>query len=337
MLETNDHHGYAAKLMDEVTHYLSQVLHIGLHIQPFSRGSKLPVYISRNYEMYEARVFGEICLLITPARERQTPKDVAKHISFIAAETGLIVIYVAAALNSRDRSRLIEQGISFVVPGNQLYLPSLAMDLREHFRTKKSRDNESLSPGAQALLFHYILRRNEDAHTPSVFAKDLKYTAMTIGRAFDDLEDLGLVETQKYGRERRLQFVHDRRETFERVRSQLRTPVKGTRYLIGDIEFVRDVKIAGESALAERTNLAWPRLRTYALAASAWKGVTSILRVEEVPPEHAEFAVETWCYDPAGLSDGECVDPLSLYAQFHRHSDERVSIAAEELLESVKW
>ena len=42
--------------------------------------------------------------------------------------------------------------------------------------------------------------------------------------------------------------------------------------------------------------------------------------------------VETWSYDPAGLSDGPVVDPLSLYMQFHDHQDERIAIEADKLL-----
>jgi hypothetical protein len=31
---------------------------------------------------------------------------------------------------------LIEQKVSFIVPGNQLYLPDLGLDLREYFRQR---------------------------------------------------------------------------------------------------------------------------------------------------------------------------------------------------------
>ena len=47
-------------------------------------------------------------------------------------------------------------------------------------------------------------------------------------------------------------------------------------------------------------------------------------------PSHT---VETWSYDPVTLSTGYTVDPLSLYAQFRDHRAERVSMAAERLLD----
>ena len=37
---------------------------------------------------------------------------------------------------SYERKRLIEQKVPSIVPGNQLYLPDLGLDLREYFRRR---------------------------------------------------------------------------------------------------------------------------------------------------------------------------------------------------------
>ena len=57
----------------------------------------------------------------------------------------------------------------------------------------------------------------------------------------------------------------------------------------------------------------------------------------ETDRDQASHIVETWSYDPAALSTARTVDPLSLYAQFHDHRDERVSMAAERLLDGMPW
>ena len=90
-------------------------------------------------------------------------------------------------------------------------------------------------------------------------------------------------------------------------------------------------------ALADLTDLSAPPLTTYAIAASDWEGAAKKFAYTKVEHDEAEFAVETWSYDPAGLSDGPLVDPLSLYVQFSEHRDERVSAAAQKLLEKVPW
>lgn len=50
--------------------------------------------------------------------------------------------------------------MNFIVPGKQLYLPSLLVDLREHFKNKKTAA-KGLLPSAQAILIYRILQRNE--------------------------------------------------------------------------------------------------------------------------------------------------------------------------------
>lgn len=39
------------------------------------------------------------------------------------------VVYVTTTLASYERKRLVQQKVPFIVPGNQLYLPELAIDL----------------------------------------------------------------------------------------------------------------------------------------------------------------------------------------------------------------
>ena len=96
-------------------------------------------------------------------------------------------------------------------------------------------------------------------------------------------------------------------------------------------------KRAGENALAELTDLSPPRIDTYAVAAGDWKAVAETGGFVETNEYDTDFIVETWSYDPAGLSDGPVVDPLSLYAQFKDHGDERVAMAVEQLLEKALW
>ena len=57
--------------------------------------------------------------------------------------------------------------------------------------------------------------------------------------------------------------------------------------------------------------------------------------IVDIVQEHysADAIMETWRYNPLALSEGEIVDPLSLYAQFWDHDDARVSLAADQLLE----
>ena len=162
--------------------------------------------------------------------------------------------------------------MAFAVPGNQLYIPGLAMDLRENFLAPKLRSVERLSPAAQAVLFLYMLRLDEFAVTPSAIAQRLRYAPMSVGRAFDDLVASGLATTEKRGKERRIHFKMDRRELIETVAPLLRSPVRSIKH-IRDNRSVPNLKLAGESAVARLTNLTPPQTETFAVAAKNWKEI----------------------------------------------------------------
>ena len=212
----------------------------------------------------------------------------------------------------------------------------LAMDLRERFRTPKPRREAGLSPAAQAVLFHRLLRLDEAATTPSLIATQLHYSAMSIGRAFDDLVSAGLAHSERYGRERRIRFKTEGRQLFDASHDLLRSPVR-TEKFIRDVHAAPPLKHAGETALAELTDLSPPALPAFAVTASEWKIVAQTCELVETDRDRASQIVETWSYDPAALSTAHTVDPLSLYAQFHDHRDERVSMAAERLLDGMPW
>lgn len=70
-----------------------------------------------------------------------------------------------------------------------------------------------------------------------------------------------------------------------------------------------------------------------------WSDMVEASELAEVEfVEDAASVIELWHYDPKILvRDGVVVDRLSLYAQFWNHPDERVTKAAEDLLEQVSW
>ena len=316
--------------------YLEDTLHESAGVAALDGASSLPSFLSRMYSLHEGHIAGRRCIFLATVENAATPSDIAKHVALVRPGADAIVVFVAPWLSAHNRSRLIERGIPFVVPGKQLYIPDLAMDLRERFRAPKPRRTASLSPAAQAVLFHRLLRLDESATTPSLLARKLQYSAMSIGRAFDDLVSTGLAHTDRYGRERRIRFQAEGRQLFDTAHNLLRSPVR-TRKFIRDVHAVPSLKRSGESALSELTDLSPPPLPTFAVAASHWRIVAQTHRLVETDRDQASLIVETWSYDPAALTAAHTVDPLSLYAQFHDHRDERVSVAAERLLDGMSW
>lgn len=321
---------------EALARYLGDTLHDRIPITEFPAARSLPSFLGRTYVLYEAWIAGRRCVFLAALNGTATPSDIAKHISLVRNTVDAIVVFATPSLSAHNRSRLIGQGVPFVVPGNQLYIPDLAMDLREHFRAPKQRHEDALSPAAQAVLFNHLLQYEDNATTPSLIAARLRYSAMSIGRAFDDLVASELAHTERHGKERHIRFKAEGRQLFEAARELLRSPVRSVRFVEGD-HFRAPLKQAGETALAELTDLTSPPIRVFAVAASNWKAIAQASGFIETSQDQADFVVETWSYDPAALSNTDTVDPLSLYAQFRDHRDERVSMAAEHLLESIPW
>lgn len=336
MMLESDRHLSGEAFAEALERYLGETLHDKVRVREIDEAISVPTFLERTYTFFKARIVGRQCILIAARENAATPAEIAKHVSLVRSAVGALVIFAAPSLSAHNRSRLIAQGVAFVVPGNQLYIPDLAMDLREYFRAPKPRGAEGLSPAAQAVFFHYMLRLDEFARTPSAIAERLRYSPMSVGRAFDDLVAVGLAKSEKRGKERHIYFNEDRRELMETARSLLRSPVRSIKH-VRDHRPVGNLKLAGETALAKLTDLTPPRTETFAVVASDWKAIAETLEFIEVDEFEESFTVETWSYDPAGLSDGPVVDPLSLYAQFHDNRDERISMAAERLLENVLW
>src|SRR5664280_180012 len=133
--------------------YLSETLHDHIRLNAFEGGVHLPTFLELIYKFYDTRVVGRRCVIIAARDNAATPSDIAKHVALVRGKVDAIVVFAASSLAAHNRSRMIGQNIAFVVPGNQLYIPELAVDLREYFRAAKPRHAHGLSPAAQAVLF----------------------------------------------------------------------------------------------------------------------------------------------------------------------------------------
>jgi hypothetical protein len=321
----------------DLSEYLRQTLHVPVVVEPLKKPGKIPVFLDRMYDFFDLKLGERRCIVLAAHKEVPvTPSQIAKHVSLVRSALEVIVVFAARSLAPHNRSRLISQGVGFVIPGNQLYIPELAMDLREHFRAVSLRAAEALTPAAQAVLFDYLLRGGTEPMTPSTIAHRLNYSVTSIARVFHELVSLQLATTERQGKEKYMRFHATGRDLFHSAGGLLRSPVRDVKH-IQDVPKQARWKRSGETALAELTDLTEPSIETYAVPASEWPSIAKSFDLVEVVVDESRVDVETWSYDPAILSDVATVDPLSLYAHFSNHSDERVSKAAGKLIEALGW
>ncbi len=327
----------------QLQNYLGATLHREVNLGIWDQVRSLPTFLSRRYDYYVGMIAQQPCLFaIDLATADATPAEVTKHIAHIARKFDGLVVYATQQLSANRRARLIANNVPFAVPGNQLYIPELAVDLREHFRARPKRSSDQLSPVAQAVLFFGILHHNElcsdDVHrTPSRLAKSLYYSAMSVGRAFEELASANLAIVAKHGRTKQIHFATDARALIDASRALLRKPARVQKFTQGHL-IVPQMKVAGETALSHITGISPPRLPVYAIHGDEWHLVAAANDLTIVDDaDQADSVIELWHYRPDVLSDYITVDPLSLYAQFWDDSNERIAMAAEEALEHISW
>jgi DNA-binding MarR family transcriptional regulator len=321
----------------ELERYVHDALGVSVKSTPWSGADHLPHFLKERYRFAQTELLGLRALLVIDTNpEEQSPATVRKHMDLLQAKQHADLIYVRAQVTAYNRKRLIEQKVPFIVPGNQMYLPMLAIDLREHFRRIRE-ESPTFSPSTQVVVLHALLRDARQVLIPAEMAPRLGYSAMTMTRAFDELETANLAEVTVRGRERCLRFIGGRKEIWEKAQPFLRSPVN-KRLFTRRTDDAEGATLSGLTALAHYSMLATPAYKTYALSREDWKALRKRHNIIEVPAQDPDAAeIEVWWYSPALFAEHGIVDRLSLYLSLKADHDERTETALEEMMEKFKW
>jgi hypothetical protein len=331
----------AAILQDAVRKYLHDALGIDAALRRWAGVRKLPYFLQDAYELYELKIRDLLVLLAVNQQKKTvrlaTVRDQLDKLKSIADRP---VVYVTDALASYERKRLIQQKVPFIVPGNQLYLPDLGIDLREYFRQKIQSRKHALSPATQAMLIKALLTKStQTTWNPAATAAEFGYTPMTLSRAVGELTAADIATPDRKGKERWLQLNHPPRETWHLAKPLLRSPVKRSVWTPRTLMLHPEQRLplAGLSALARYSQLAEPALSVYAVDFAKWKALI-LGGLPTLPePQVGAFQLQVWNYTPISMPDNKAVDPLSLTLSLQDDSDERVQSALQELQEHFPW
>jgi hypothetical protein len=319
--------------------YLLETLGIRTQPVPWTDAKVLPFLLRDRYDFFIIPILKTRCLLMIPkGKEELTPAIVRKHWEMTKEKWEDEVIYVPQSLSSINRKRLIEQKVPFVVPGNQLYLPGMGMDLREYFK-KANVVQKTFSPATQLIILDALVNGFKGTMNGNQLAKRFGYSLMTITRALNEIEATGLGVVQVQGRERKLKYDLSKKDLWDKALPHLQNPDK-----MHSLAYEKNLKlgpdkiIAGLTALARYSNLAEPKEKNYALSTDRFNSIKNKDKLLNPNDNSAQTAwLEVWRYDPKRLSKESVVDPFSLYLSLRDKEDERVQQALEKMMENVKW
>lgn len=336
--------------MKKTLKYIEETLGIQPTVTPIAKRNldMLPMYINETFKLYSTNLFNtEIILAELKNEDEFSVQQTEKQVQQVIKQLHRKVVVVLENVLAYNRKRMIEKGINFIVPGKQLYMPDLLMDLRESYLHPKAKPkNETLLPSAQFLLIYHIIHRNRqwklEEHPFKEIAKKLGYTPMAITNAINNLKYHELIEIEGE-KEKYIRFSYERHELWNITmeRNLLINPVLKTVFVD---EIPKDLFLlrSNASALPEYTDLNPSRQEYFAIEKTAFY---SLLKSNELVNPYAyegRYALEVWKYNPLTLvdelhNDLAVVDPLSLYLSLKENREERIVMALEQILKKFIW
>lgn len=329
----------AENMTSRALKFVSQTLRVPAMLQSSrSNAPSFMGFLTATYTFSEALIADQAYLLVAARDEHRFPLDyMVKHLGRVSDAYGIPAILVVATMTRHRRDQLVAGKVPFVVPGKQLYLPDIGQSLPERCDAvlqprHQGRPTGALSPTAQALVLRAAVRRDGGSDLPCTVCTKLGVSFTTTLKAADELVSAGLADRMKNGQAAPLIFRLAGRALFEAALPFLASPVVWTGFYRGG-QRLEWLKVGGEMGLAKQTMLAHPKITTYCAFKRPLGNVAHVHALQPCDAEDAQIAIEIWSYDPTALTEGPCVDPLSLYLQFRDSHDDRTAICANELLE----
>jgi len=336
--------------MIEIEKYLKEALDFDSVIStlPADRQNSLPLYLKGSYQLSEIQLLGYSMLLAKPNDWQFWKLDqLENNLNTLGRTFQKKIILMLPEITTINRKRLINRRINFIVPGKQLFLPELLIDLQERFFKPKSHSKtRHLLPSAQFLLLYHIIHRHDvwqlEKHSLKDIANKTGYSAVAIRSAVDDLiyHELILLTGTK---EKYIQFSDDRHDLWRKADGEnlLTTPVLKTVYIDKKPE-KPFMLLSNASAMPEYTDLNPSKKPFYALDKDTFYNIEKENGWHSLNSVDGTFCLEIWKYNPlklAGemLNDSPVVDPLSLYLSLKNTRDERLEMGLEQILEKFIW
>ena len=334
-------------LQDEAKTYIESALGVKAHLTPMP--IRVPYTIRDSYKTYDLKMpMGKSSafniMLLVSRDEFAYPGIVSlqKHIELVHKVTNQVVVYVCRSLSIQERHSLITHQVNFIQPRFQMFIPEIALDLRESFRLRREQSELSaLFPAAQAMLLSclYAGKPYEAYFTTNALLGDLNYSRVTLSKAVEQLTSLEVITPAKSELPwKTYAFNGTPAEVFRKAKRYLRSPVrKRIGITRNTLPMATDVYLAGEAALAKYTMLAEPKQAVWGMTKKVFNDMLALDAFEVIDSlDEIEEWVEIWAY-PSLTERHYIADAASLYLSLEENPDERIQTALDELKQQVNW
>ena len=320
--------------------YLRQELHLPVSSAPWDSAKELPIYMAIGHEFSIVTVGQQETLCIaTKNNAAFSLRDSKRIFEQVRARIELPVFLCLHSITHTQKRSLIQSGIPFVVPGNQIYLPFLGISLQSKCSSAATIPQQITMP-AQMILLWLLYQDGTAVFAKKELAQALGLTSMTVSRATQQLHHMALICEEPNRQDKRyvdICLARPKEYYWTHWREGLRSPVDARIYLRPS-DVSASWPAAGESCLAQRSMLNPPMVPVRAISKAQRRGIAErALLSPDLIADREYVEVEVWKYDPQCLAKDSQADPLSVAASFIGNPDERIEGAVEEMLEDHTW
>lgn len=309
------------KNIKQIETYLKQSLQLTIRLSrlPKAMIESLPMIITGAFDLMVAEMYGQQVMFVQDKTEQYSPMQLRKMATLITEKTGLRCIFVFDAITGYNQSRMIKQGINFIVPRKLMFMPELLIDIRP---IRNSLDLDSKMPAtAQVIVLYHLQREPIVDMTIADIAEELRVSYATCNKALTWLRGHELAIENKVGKRKLISLDTDKWAVWNKALPFMYTPVERILYHDSEVHY-----LSGYNALAEYSHLVHTDEKV-----REWDGPV----LPCFTKEENEVKIEVWRYSPEVLSDNGIVDPLSLYLILKDDEDERVSMELDYMLHQI--
>jgi len=258
----------------------------------------------------------------------------------IAQKTGPRTLLIADSINPKHRPLLVKFGIEFVYRDESIFAPSLAM-MFSRLHPYKQRQNmegktvaQELHPFSLKLLSAFLCRQLPKENSLQQLLRRPGQAEETVSlsklsSAMNELVQLGFAETSGRGPKKTFIFFSTN-AVWTHLSSASIAPFMKTVHQFNELPN-KDYVWAGETALADYSDLAKPKTPTIAVSTKVHRQMKG-MKAETSNLSETGVYVQIWKENPKVFSIKGKLNPIELYLSMREHPDERVQLAMKTML-----
>lgn len=324
-------------MIDSAILYIENNFGVKIIVDELNDINNLPLYLSKGYEFKLIEIFEKSFLLAYKcSKENLNMNAITIHSLKIKSSLNFdySIIFVFDNVNTYLRKQLINERISFIVPGKMIFIFELGSILYERQRSNYAKVKEvikdKMTPSTQA-LFMYLITSDSFNRSMEYIAKELDLTKMSVSRGFNELYNLGLIKKNEYVEGSKYRFEKNKKDVWTGAQKFMINPVFKTIAVHKDIVDMNNYQfsISGESALTEISMLSSPNIRVYGITNKLFKQYK--LSYEELPENDSNsVTIQLFKHDLPVING--ILHPLSIALVLIDESDPRVRKEVEGIL-----